>query len=84
MSIQTNNDGTFTIKPRMPGPEAAAVGAGFPPELGTEAALGGLETGLEVTSGSLVTYGIYACVMAVLDTIPLRRSGAMSVLRANP
>ena len=73
-----NSDGSFTIKTREAGPEAAAFGAGFAPEFGDGSSFGGLETGVEVTSGSIVTYGIYSCVMAILDTIPMRRSGAIT------
>ena len=78
MTIQKNADGSYTVQPRKPGPEAAAFGAGFAPEFGDGTSFGGLETGVEVTSGSVVTYGVYSCVMAILDTVPLRRSGQIT------
>ena len=57
---------------------AVAVGMGFAPELGGDPSFGGLETGLELTSGSLVSVGIFTCVMSYLDTVPLVRSGQMT------
>ena len=78
MTITKNKDGDYILKARKPGVEAAAFGAGFAPDLNGDASFGGLEGGIEVTSGGLVTYAIYTAVMTTLDTVPAVRSGAMT------
>ena len=78
MSISSNPDGSFTIKPRTPGPEAAAFGAGFAPDLNADGNFSGFDGGLEVTSGGLLSYAIYTAVMTTLETIPAVRDGKMT------
>ena len=78
MSISKTKDGSYVVNPRKPGPEAAAFGTGFAPDLNGDGGFGGLEGGLEVTSGGLVTYAIYTAVMTALDTVPAVRSGAIT------
>ena len=38
-------------------------------------AFAGVEGGVEVTSGGLLSYAIYTAVMTALDTVPAVRSG---------
>lgn len=78
MTISKTKDGSYVVNPRKPGPEAAAFGTGFAPDLNGDGGFGGLEGGLEVTSGGLVTYAIYTAVMTALDTVPAVRSGAIT------
>lgn len=78
MSISKTKDGSYVVNPRKPGPEAAAFGTGFAPDLNGDGGFGGLDGGLEVTSGGLVTYAIYTAVMTALDTVPAVRSGAIT------
>lgn len=78
MSISTNPDGSYTIKPRTPGPEAAAFGAGFAPDLNADGTISGFDGGLEMTSGGLLSYAIYTAVMTTLETIPAVRDGKMT------
>ena len=78
MSISSNPDGSYTIKPRTPGPEAAAFGAGFAPDLNADGNFSGFDGGLEVTSGGLLSYAIYCAVMTTLETIPAVRDGKMT------
>lgn len=78
MSISSNPDGSYTIKPRTPGPEAAAFGGGFAPDLNADGNFSGFDGGLEVTSGALFSYAIYTAVMTTLETIPAVRDGKMT------
>ena len=78
MTISKTKDGSYVVNPRKPGVEAAAFGTGFAPDLNGDGGFGGLEGGLEVTSGGLVTYAIYTAVMTALDTVPAVRSGAIT------
>jgi hypothetical protein len=78
MAISRNDDGTFTLSPRKPGLEAAAFGSGFAPDLNADGSFGGVEGGVEITSGGLLTYAIYSAVMTALETTPAVRSGAMT------
>ena len=77
-TISKNDDGSFTIAPRKPGLEAAAVGGGFAPDFNGDQSFAGLEGGVEVVSGGLVSYAIFSAVYATLDTIPLVRSGQIT------
>ena len=78
MSISKSNDGAYVISPRKPGAEAAAFGAGFAPDINGDGGFGGLEGGVEVTSGGLLSYAIYTAVMTTLDTIPAVRAGVIT------
>ena len=78
MTIQKNTDGSYTVQPRKPGVEAAAFGAGFAPDLNGDGGFAGVEGGVEVTSGGLVTYAIYTAVMTALDTVPAVREGRIT------
>ena len=78
MTLTKNTDGSYVINPRQPGLEAAAVGAGLAPDLNGDASFAGLEGGVEVTSGGLLSYAIYTAVLTALGTIPDVRSGAIT------
>ena len=78
MSISSNPDGSYTIKARTPGPEAAAFGIGFAPDLNADGIFSGVEGGLEVTSGGLLSYSIYTAVMVTLETLEAVRDGKMT------
>ena len=78
MTISKNKDGSYVVALRTPGPEAAAFGTGFAPDLNGDGGFAGLEGGIEVTSGGLISFAIYTAVMTTLNTIPAVRSGAMT------
>lgn len=78
MAIHKNSDGSYTVQPRKPGVEAAAFGAGFAPDLNGDGGFAGIEGGVEVTSGGLITYAIYTAVMTTLDTVPAVREGRIT------
>ena len=78
MTIQKDKDGNYIVAPRKPGIEAAGFGAGFAPDLNGDGGFGGVEGGIEVTSGGLVTYAIYTAVMTALDTVPAVREGRIT------
>ena len=78
MPIQKDKDGNYVVAPRKPGLEAAGFGAGFAPDLNGDGAFTGVEGGIEVTSGGLVTYAIYTAVMTTLDTVPAVREGRIT------
>ena len=78
MSISKNSDGSYSVSPRKPGAEAAAFGAGFAPDLNGDGGFSGLEGGVEVTSGGLLSYAIYTAVMTTLDTVPAVRAGVIT------
>ena len=78
MTISKTKDGSYLLNPRKPGVEAAAFGAGFAPDLNGYGSFAGVEGGVEVTSGGLLSYAIYTAVMTALDTVPAVRSGAMT------
>lgn len=75
--LNKNDDGSYSITPRQAGPEAAAVGAGFPPDLAGEN-LGALEGGLELASGGVLSYALYATILSVIETIPDVRDGRIT------
>ena len=77
MSISKTKDGSYVVNPRKAGVEAAAVGAGFPPDLAADS-FGALESGIELTSGGLVSYSIYALILSVIETIPDVREGRIT------
>ena len=76
-NIEQNSDGSYTFRPRKAGLEAAAVGAGMPPDI-AGAELGALDAGMDVAAGGVVSYLIYSCALAVLDTIPEVRAGRIT------
>ena len=78
MTISKDKDGNYLIAPRKPGAEAAAFGGGFAPDLNGDASFAGVEGGIEVTSGGLLTYAIYTAVMTTLDTVPAVREGRIT------
>ena len=78
MTISKTKDGSYLLNPRKPGVDAAAFGAGFAPDLNGDGCFAGVEGGVEVTSGGLLSYAIYTAVMTALDTVPAVRSGAMT------
>lgn len=78
MAIFKSNDGAYVISPRKAGPEAAAVGAGFGPDLNGDGTFAGIEGGTEVAAGGVITYAIYTAVLTALDTIPAVRSGQIT------
>ena len=78
MPIKKDSDGNYVVAPRKPGVEAAAFGSGFAPDLNGDGGFGGVEGGIEVTSGGLVTYAIYTAVMTALDTVPAVREGRIT------
>ena len=78
MSISKNPDGSYQINTRKPGVEAAAFGGGFAPDINGDGGFGGLDGGIEVTSGGLLTYAIYTAVMTGLDTTPAVRAGVIN------
>ena len=75
--INKNSDGSYTFTPRKAGLEAAAVGAGMPPDI-SGADLGAMDAGMDVAAGGVVSYLIYSCALAVLDTIPEVRAGRIT------
>ena len=76
-NIEQNSDGSYTFRPRKAGLEAAAVGAGMPPDIaGSD--LGAMDAGMDVAAGGVVSYLIYSCALAVLDTIPEVRAGRIT------
>ena len=78
MTIHKDKDGNYIVAPRKPGIEAAGFGAGFAPDLNGDGAFTGVEDGIEVTSGGLVTYAVYTAVMTALDTVPAVREGRIT------
>ena len=46
-NIEQNSDGSYTFRPRKAGLEAAAVGAGMPPDI-AGAELGAFDAGMEI------------------------------------
>lgn len=78
MTIHKDKDGNYVVAPRKPGLEAAGFGAGFAPDLNADGSFAGVEGGLEVTSGGLLTYAIYTAVMTTLDTVPAVREGRIT------
>lgn len=78
MTITKTKDGSYLVTPRKAGPEAAAFGAGFAPDLNADGTFAGVEGGVEVASGGVVTYAIYTAVLATLDTIPDVRAGRIT------
>ena len=77
MSISKDSAGNYILNPRKPGPEAAAVGAGFPPDMAAES-LGAFETGIELTSGGILSYLVYSTILSVIETIPDVREGRIT------
>ena len=78
MTIHKDKDGNYIVAPRKPGIEAAGFGAGFSPDLNGDGSFAGVEGGLEVTSGGLLSYAIYTAVMTALDTVPAVREGRIT------
>ena len=78
MTISKTNEGAYVINSRKAGPEAAAFGAGFAPDLNADGTFAGVEGGVEVASGGVLTYAIYTAVLATLDTIPAVREGRIT------
>lgn len=78
MTIHKDKDGNYVVAPRKPGLEATGLGAGFAPDLNGDGSFAGVEGGLEVTSGGLLSYAIYTAVMTALDTVPDVRDGRIT------
>lgn len=78
MAIFKSTDGAYIIAPRKAGPEAAAFGTGFAPDLNGDGTFAGVEGATEVAAGGVITYAIYTAVLATLDTIPAVRSGQIT------
>ena len=70
--------GQYIFKPTAITVPAVATGMGFAPEIGGTETFGGLETLGELTSGSVVSVGVFTFVMSWLDTIPMRRAEEMT------
>jgi hypothetical protein len=66
MSVTKQENGSYVLNARTPGYEAAAFGTGLAPDLNADGSFGGLEGGVEVTTGGLLSYSIYTAVMTTL------------------
>ncbi len=78
MTIQKNDNGDYVIAPRKAGPEAAALGLGFGPDLNGDGGMAGFDGALEGTSGGLISYAIYTAVLTMLDTEASVKSGLLT------
>ena len=76
--LSKNDNGDYIISPKTAGPEAAAFGAGFAPDLEVTEAIPGIELGSEVATGSLLSYTIYTAVLTTLDTVKDVKAGRIT------
>ncbi|QNI53349.1 hypothetical protein SynBIOSE41_00817 [Synechococcus sp. BIOS-E4-1] len=78
MTLQKNHNGEYVISPRKAGPEAAAFGTGFAPDINADGSMLGFDGLVEGTSGGLITYAIYTAVLTFLDTEKSVKSGQLT------
>ena len=75
MPLIKNNDGTYTLKPRVPGFEAVAATGIVPLDLTGDGSSLGLDAGLEFGAGGTLTVAVFAGLMRYLELLPAHRAG---------